>query len=109
MRTGIQGFKYDSAALLLPFVFTLNPTILLLTDVTWYNMVWAIFTATIGMVAFASFIQNWLIRKYHWYERILALITALLFIQHNLLTDIIAVVTLTIIFILQFLLSRRKI
>ncbi|SHN36569.1 TRAP transporter permease [Gracilibacillus kekensis] len=109
VRTGIQGFKYDSAALLLPFVFTLNPTILMLTDVAWHQMVWAIFTATIGMVAFASFIQNWLIRKYHWYERILALITALLFIQHNLVTDIIAVVTLTIIFILQFLLSRRKI
>ncbi|WP_163582630.1 TRAP transporter permease [Gracilibacillus saliphilus] len=108
VRTGIQGFKYDSAALLLPFVFTLNPTILLITDVAWYQIIWAIVTATIGMIAFASFIQNWLVRQYHWYERLLALITALLFIQNNLLTDIIAIVTLAIIFVLQLFLFKNQ-
>ncbi|UOQ84043.1 TRAP transporter permease [Gracilibacillus salinarum] len=108
VKTGLQGFKYDSAAILLPFVFTLNPTILLLTDVTWYQMVWAIFTATIGMIAFASFIQNWLIRRYYWYERLLALLTALLFIQNNLLTDLIGVVILTGLLGAQWLFGRTK-
>ncbi|MDX8047319.1 TRAP transporter permease [Gracilibacillus sp. S3-1-1] len=108
VRTGIQGFKYDSAALLLPFVFTLNPTILMITDVSWYEMVWAIFTATVGMIAFASFIQNWLVRQYHWYERLLVLVAALMFIQHNWITDIIAVLIIAVIFLLQFFLSKKN-
>lgn len=108
VRTGIQGFKYDSAAILLPFMFTLNPTILLLTDVTWNQMVWAIITATIGMIAFASFIQNWFIKKYYWFERVLALVTALLFIQNNLFTDMLGVVILLVILLSQLFLFKNK-
>ncbi|WP_240407248.1 TRAP transporter large permease subunit [Gracilibacillus halophilus] len=108
VRTGVQGFKYDSAALLLPFVFTLNPTILLITDVSWYQVVWAIITATIGMIAFASFIQNWLLRTYHWYERLLALLAALLFIQNHLLTDVMALTILLVLVSLQLLGVKRE-
>ncbi|MFC4986159.1 hypothetical protein ACFPFV_12935 [Salinicoccus siamensis] len=54
IRTGVQGFKYDSAALLLPFMFAINPTILLITDATVLEMAWAVLTAAIGMATFAS-------------------------------------------------------
>ncbi len=106
VRTGVQGFKFDSAALLLPFVFTLNPTILLLKDAGWMEVILAIFTAAVGMIAFASFIQNWLIIKYKWYERILALISALLFIQNNWVTDVVGVVLLGLLVVFQ--LVKRK-
>ena len=106
VRTGVQGFKFDSAALLLPFVFTLNPTILLLKDAGWMEVILAIFTAAVGMIAFASFIQNWLIIKYKWYERILALISALLFIQNNWVTDVVGVVLLGL--LVAFQLVKRK-
>ncbi|WP_163539082.1 TRAP transporter fused permease subunit [Gracilibacillus sp. YIM 98692] len=108
VRTGIQGFKYDAAALLLPFVFTMNPTILFLTDASWYEVIWAIITATIGMIAFASFIQNWFIQRYRWFERILALVSALLFIQSNLVTDMIAVGFMALLFLLQSIRSNSK-
>ncbi len=87
IRTGIQGFKYDSAALLLPFMFAINPTILLITDASALEMAWAILTAAIGMATFASFIQNFMFVKYSILERIIAVITALLFIQSDLVTD----------------------
>lgn len=107
VRTGVQGFKFDSAALLLPYVFTLNPTILFLTDASWYEVIWAIITATIGMIAFASFIQNWLIHKYVWYERTIALLSALLFIQNNWITDVAGIVLLAVLLILQIIKKKH--
>ena len=44
-------------------------------------MIWAIITAAVGMATFASFIQNFMFVKYNIIERIVAVITALLFIQ----------------------------
>ncbi|MGM8216132.1 TRAP transporter permease [Bacillaceae bacterium W0354] len=108
VRTGIQGFKFDSAALLLPFMFALNPTILFLTDANWLQVVWAIITATVGMIAFASFIQNWLIIKYRWWERIVALIIALMFIQVSWVTDVIAIVALLVLVAFQYYKKNSK-
>ncbi|MCG1010320.1 TRAP transporter fused permease subunit [Salinicoccus sp. ID82-1] len=107
IRTGVQGFKYDSAALLLPFMFAINPTILLITDATALEMTWAVITAAIGMATFASFIQNYMLTNYNIIERVAAVATALLFIQSDLLTDAIAV-GLFILIVLFQLYKRRK-
>ncbi|WP_027964722.1 TRAP transporter permease [Halalkalibacillus halophilus] len=109
VRTGVQGFKYDSAALLLPFVFTLNPTILFLTDANWLEVIFAIITATIGIIAFASFIQSWLFSKYNWIERIIALISALLLVHNDVITDISGIVILAALFAFQFLTRNTRI
>lgn len=107
IRTGVQGFKYDSAALLLPFMFAINPTILLITDATALEMVWAVMTAAIGMATFASFIQNYMFTPYSIIERIAAVATALLFIQSDFVTDGIAI-GLFVLLVLFQLYKRRK-
>ncbi|KAB2953117.1 TRAP transporter permease [Heliorestis acidaminivorans] len=107
IRTGIQGFKFDSGALLLPFVFATNPTILLLNpEATWVQVIVNIFTAFIGIVAFSSFIQRWLLCEYHWYERLLALIAALVLIHGSFITDIAGIAILLFLFASQY--YRRK-
>ncbi|MBY8910790.1 TRAP transporter permease, partial [Salinicoccus roseus] len=103
----VQGFKYDSAALLLPFMFAINPTILLITDATALEMVWAVITAAIGMATFASFIQNYMFTPYSIIERIAAVATALLFIQSDFVTDGIAI-GLFVLLVLFQLYKRRK-
>ncbi|MCG7331504.1 TRAP transporter permease [Salinicoccus roseus] len=107
IRTGVQGFKYDSAALLLPFMFAINPTILLITDATALEMTWAVITAAIGMATFASFIQNYMFTPYSIIERIAAVATALLFIQSDFVTDGIAI-GLFVLLVLFQLYKRRK-
>ncbi|WP_342388385.1 TRAP transporter permease [Salinicoccus bachuensis] len=107
IRTGVQGFKYDSAALLLPFMFAINPTILLITDATAIEMAWAVITAAIGMATFASFIQNYMFTRYSIIERVAAAATALLFIQSDFVTDGIAV-GLFILLVLFQLYKRRR-
>ena len=107
IRTGVQGFKYDSAALLLPFMFAINPTILLITDATALEMLWAVITAAIGMATFASFIQNYMFTPYSIIERIAAVATALLFIQSDFVTDGIAI-GLFVLLVLFQVYKRRK-
>lgn len=108
IRTGVQGFKYDSAALLLPFMFAINPTILLITDASAMEMTWAIITAAIGMATFASFIQNYMLAKYNIIERITAVITALLFIQSDVITDAIAFSLFILLFAFQLYKKRKQ-
>ena len=107
IRTGVQGFKYDSAALLLPFMFAINPTILLITEAGPLEMIWAIITAAVGMATFASFIQNFMFVKYNIIERIVAVITALLFIQSDITTDVIGI-GLFVLLVLYQLYKRKK-
>ncbi|WP_411843356.1 TRAP transporter permease [Salinicoccus sp. HZC-1] len=108
IRTGVQGFKYDSAALLLPFMFAINPTILLITDASALEMTWAIITAAIGMATFASFIQNYMFAKYSIIERIAAAVTALLFIQSDLFTDSIAFGLFILLVVFQLYKKRKQ-
>ncbi|XEC97241.1 TRAP transporter permease [Paenibacillus tarimensis] len=98
VRTGIQGFKFDSGALLLPFAFTANPNLLLLNpDAGWTDITVGIFTAMLGIVALSSFIQCWLFTSYHPLERWTALIAALLLIHGSLVTDLIGIALLAVI------------
>ncbi|WP_202080149.1 TRAP transporter permease [Caldalkalibacillus salinus] len=108
LRTGVQGFKYDSGALLLPFAFALNPSILLLTDDPWPIVLVNILTALLGIIAFASFIQNWLCRTYHKVERWIALVTALLLVHFHWITDVIGALALGVLFARQYWQQSRS-
>ncbi|MDX5475938.1 MAG: TRAP transporter permease [Bacillaceae bacterium] len=108
IRTGIQGFKFDSGALLLPFAFATNPTILLLNpEASWIDVGINIFTALIGIIAFASFIQRWLFVEYKWYERLSALIAALLLINGHWITDVTGITIIVALFLYQYARSKK--
>ncbi|TMW72335.1 TRAP transporter permease [Alteribacter natronophilus] len=108
VRTGVQGFKYDSGALLLPFAFATNPIILLLTDASWWVVGVNIFTALVGIIAFASVIQGWFVLKYYWFERWSALIAALVLINHHWISDLIGIGIVTVLFTSQFIRGRKE-
>ncbi|PYZ92684.1 hypothetical protein CR194_13565 [Salipaludibacillus keqinensis] len=107
VRTGVQGFKYDSGALLLPFAFATNPTILLLTDASWMVVGVNIFTALVGIIAFASVIQKWFVLEYYWFERLAALIAALVLINHHWISDLIGIGIVAILFTTQFIRGKK--
>ncbi|WP_048600248.1 TRAP transporter permease [Rubeoparvulum massiliense] len=109
VRTGLQGFKFDSGALLLPFAFATNTNLLLINDVPWYILVQNIITALIGILAFSSFIQNWLGVKYRWWERILALIAALVLIHGGWETDILGIIIFSFLFLRHRIIKRNMV
>lgn len=109
IRTGIQGFKYDSAALLLPFMFSVNPAMLLIVeDATTFDIVTAILSAMAGMFMFAGFIQNYMFERFGWIERILAPVAAILFIHSSFATDITALALFFVVIFIQIMKRRKK-
>lgn len=107
IQTGIQGFKYDSGALLLPFAFATNPYLLLMGDGSVMQTVWAVCTALVGIIAFSTFIQNYMIIQYRWYERLAALISSLLLIHASSLTDVLGMIFIFSVLLLQYVKKRK--
>lgn len=111
ISTGIQGFKFDSGALLLPFVFATNTVILLLPEAegmhSWWFIALNIGTALAGIIAFVIFIQNFLFSRLNWYERIWVLATAFVLIYTTTLTDIVGVGMLALLIVFQWFRSGR--
>ncbi|AXF57998.1 TRAP transporter permease [Salicibibacter kimchii] len=114
--TGVQGFKYDAGALLLPFVFVMNTIILFLPEnqgmFAWYEIAWALFAALIGVLAFVTVIQNYMFVKYRWYEFVLALSSALVFVHPAFVSDLIGIALFALLVCIHLLrkksIDRRK-
>ena len=77
-RTTFQSWKYVAPAILVPFIFVLDPSgvALLLMGSTkalaaanWWDIGWITFTASVGIVALAGGLQNWFVLKTSFIER----------------------------------------
>ncbi len=109
IRTGIQGFKFDMGALLLPFAFALNPILILQAEnVSFFETAWVVMTAFLGIIAWASFIQSYMFTKYGWIERILAVACAFTLINQELWTDAIGITILLILIVFQWFKNKKK-
>ena len=88
IKTGLQGFAYDIRTAILPFAFFFNNKLLLIAGVDtvdpnnpamwqWITnpaeIVMIFFTATVGMFAFSSATQGWVLTVTTGLERILLL------------------------------------
>ncbi len=77
-RTTFQSWKYVAPAILVPFIFVLDPAgvaLLLmgstkaLENANWVDIGWITFTASVGIVALAGGLQNWFLVKTSFIER----------------------------------------
>ena len=77
-KTTFQSWKYVAPAILVPFIFVLDPAgvaLLLMGNVknlamaNWPDIAWIVFTASAGIVALAGGLQNWFILKTNFVER----------------------------------------
>lgn len=103
IRTGIQGFKLDMGAFLLPFMFIYN-TQFLLIDTTWYKAALVVGTSIFGIYCFSTVIQRWFFTKLKLWEMAVMLAIAISMIWPTILTDIIGVG----VFVLIYLGQRRR-
>jgi len=80
IATGLQGFWYDLRTAIIPFMFVLNPELLLYGVDSWSAAGWILVRSTIGAFAFTSLLQGWLLTKNRiWEMPILAFCTLALF------------------------------
>ena len=86
MKTGFAASKLAIAAFLVPYIFVLNPQMLLF-NIKPLEMLWMIATSLVGIISVAAGIGAFLKANMSWLERILFFVGGVLLVTPGLLTD----------------------
>lgn len=109
MKTGFQAFKLAIAAFIVPYIFAIDPSLILVEDIVgktvifmpFFSAIPMIVSAIIGIVCLAAAVENYLITHNKIYERLLLLVAALSLLNPGYLTDAIGLVALGLVYFLQ--------
>jgi TRAP transporter 4TM/12TM fusion protein len=108
LKTGIQASKLAIAAFIIPYIFVLNPAMLLI-DTTVPQVIQIIVTSIIGMIGISAAMEGYLITTANKLERIAFLIGGLCLVDPGAVTDIIGLLILGAAFLYQKKKSSNKI
>ena len=106
MKTGINATKLAIGAFIVPYIFCMNPAMLLI-DVSALSIIQIVITSFLGIFGVAAAINGHLLRRMHPITRIAAAAGGLLMMDPTLITDIIGLVLLGGVFAWQYF-SRKK-
>jgi len=108
MRTGVAAFQLGIAGYIIPFMFVYAPELLILPGGGLFHIVIAVVTALIGVYCLAASVQNCLLHKTVWLERVCLLVVAILLIKPGLKTDIFGLLVVSMVFFSQLHRSREQ-
>lgn len=106
MKTAVTATKLAIGAFIVPYVFALNPAMLLI-DTTALEVVQIVATSLIGIFAVSASLEGYLLCNMKWYQRIASLAGGLLLIYPGLVTDVIGISLVAVVLLLQ-LITRKK-
>lgn len=106
MKTGINASKLAIAAFLVPYIFVMNPQMLLF-NVTAVKFILMLITSLIGIIAVASAVNGWLFTNVTWYERIIGFAGGLALIDPGAVTDVVGI-GLAVLLVMSQLARRKK-
>ena len=107
IRTGVNASKLAIAAFIIPYMFILQPELLMI-DTTFWEVILILATAIAGMIAIGGGLIGFWYRKLHWAERIVSVATGLLLIYPGGYTDIAGLVVFVVMIGLQISSIRKK-
>ncbi len=88
MKTGLNASKLAIAAFLVPYIFVINPSMLMI-DVKFLPAALMILTSMAGIIAVSSGIMAFFIATMRWWERILFILGGILLVMPGTYTDLI--------------------
>lgn len=107
IRTGINASKLAIAAFIIPYMFVLQPQLLMI-DTSLPQVSFILLTAIVGMIGVgAGMIGYWYV-KLAWYERLISVIGGLLLLYPGGYTDIIGFSIIIVMLIIQFLRKKKE-
>ena len=106
MKTGINATKLAIAAFLVPYIFVLNPQMLLI-DVKLFPAIWMLVTALTGIISVSSGVMAWLLCKQSVPERLLFIAAGLMLIVPGVVTDSLGIGLFVVGLIIQFIKKRN--
>ena len=107
MKTGINASKLAIGAFIVPYIFCMNPAMLLI-DVTALKVVQIIVTSLIGIFGVAAAMNGFLFKKMSWPVRIVICVAGLLMMDPTVITDVVGIVLMALVLTLQFLAARKS-
>ena len=106
MKTGVNATKLAIGAFIVPYIFCMNPAMLLI-DVSALSIIQIVITSFLGIFGVAAAINGHLLRRMHPITRIAAAAGGLLMMDPTLITDIVGLALLGGVFAWQYF-SRKK-
>jgi TRAP transporter 4TM/12TM fusion protein len=106
MRTGINASKLAIAAFVVPYIFVLSPTLLMI-NATAATVLWSACTALVGMVGLSSAMIGYFLAPANPLVRILFFGGGLMLIDPGLQTDIIGAGVLGSLMVFQYIKRKR--
>lgn len=109
MRTGFQAVKLALAAFIVPYLFAIDPSLILVENVSGgvinFLPIWQaipiIISAILGIVCLAAAVEGYLIDRTKIWERLPLAAAALLLLKPGLVTDGIGLAVLILVYLLQ--------
>jgi TRAP-type uncharacterized transport system fused permease subunit len=106
MRTAFNATKLAIAAFVVPYIFVLNPAMILI-DTNALGVVLIAVTSFIGIYAISAGLEGYMFKELAWPLRIICIAAGLALIYPGHLTDVIGVAVVAAVFILEKLSMRR--
>ena len=108
MKTAITSTKLAIGAFIVPYVFALNPIMILEGNPSFLKVLLIACTSLIGIFGVSACLEGYAIAKMNWPQRILSLAAGLLLIDPSGLTDVIGISVLALVLLWQFFQFKKN-
>ena len=108
MKTALNATKLAIGAFIVPYVFALSPSMLLI-DTTAVDVILICITSLIGIFAVSASLEGYMLHNMSWYQRIISIVGGLLLIFPGLATDLIGVGLVGVVIAIQLITKKKEI
>ena len=107
MKTGINATKLAIAAFIVPYIFAMNPSMLLM-DQGVLAAIQVIITSCLGIFGIAAALEGYIVTRAPWWQRILLAAGGLCLIDPEFMTDVVGIAVIVVVIVLQIVLRKHS-
>jgi len=107
IKTALNSTKLAIAAFIVPYVFALNPVMLLEGITNPFEIVLIAITSLIGIFGVSAALEGYILDHMNWFQRIISAVGGLLLIHPGLVTDAIGISLVVLVVIWQYFAKKR--
>ena len=107
LKTGVVATRLAIAAFIIPYIFALDPRMLITGQSHFLEVIMIVVTAFIGIFAISAGLENYMFRKMKIFEIIPLLVGGILLINPDFVPSLIGLVIVGVIVVIQFLERRH--
>ncbi|WP_353949328.1 TRAP transporter permease [Sporolactobacillus sp. Y61] len=106
LQTGVISTKLAIAAFIIPYMFVLEPQLLLMNVDSYPYLAWILTTAVAGMIALGVGLIGYWYRRLYWIERLISVGGGIALIHPNIVISLAGAVVFVLLILGQYLIRR---